>query len=407
LHFATTYAEIRAHKVKVLYPYKMKYWAMEILAASGLRLRRAYKARLWCLVLSITYYVSFLPTLNADAQILTDWMQGLNGEKRLSQLSIPGTHDSGARLDPWYGPGTTKCQRLSIGEQLEIGVRFLDIRCFQSKNEFRIYHGLVDQNLTFSEVIDRCSQFLICHPSECILMSVQEDCGPTFEDTFDSYVAANKSLWWLQANIPKLDEVRGKIVLIRRFEAHSLPKGIDATKWRDNDSFSIYATDANLRVQDNYKIWRLRKKWASITNLYEESRTDDSNCLYINFASGYRPVLFYIPFIAGGYKKINPMIKAYFMPSPSNDPSSIHSVTVLDFANRELCSSIVMANFLKERTSHFTLTEKHDRQASSASDFAVLPHTHRSCFSLFFLLRVCVCPQQQRQKHEPNQDGLK
>ena len=60
---------------------------------------------------------------------LTDWMSAVNDSLKLSAISIPGTHDSGARYDPPLLSGTAKCQDLTIREQLNAGTRFLDIRC--------------------------------------------------------------------------------------------------------------------------------------------------------------------------------------------------------------------------------------------------------------------------------------
>ena len=87
-----------------------------------------------------------------------NWMHSLNDDVSLSQLSIPGTHNSGARYETW--PGTSQCQDLSIDEQLEAGVRFLDIRCCHRNNTFRIYHGMEDQHLSFDDVLDTCISFL-------------------------------------------------------------------------------------------------------------------------------------------------------------------------------------------------------------------------------------------------------
>ncbi|MBN2842929.1 MAG: hypothetical protein JXM68_07555, partial [Sedimentisphaerales bacterium] len=50
-----------------------------------------------------------------------NWMAAQKDISLLSQLSIPGTHDSGARFEPIGG--TAKCQNLTIAEQLAIGVR--------------------------------------------------------------------------------------------------------------------------------------------------------------------------------------------------------------------------------------------------------------------------------------------
>src|SRR5579864_9502172 len=71
----------------------------------------------------------------------SNWMASLDSHLLLSQLSIPGSHDTMALYEPF--PGTTKCQNLSLAEQLMAGVRFLDIRCRHTNNAFAIYHGRV------------------------------------------------------------------------------------------------------------------------------------------------------------------------------------------------------------------------------------------------------------------------
>src|SRR5436190_13544256 len=52
-----------------------------------------------------------LPDSHAASQ---NWMAPLNSGLYVSQLSIPGTHDSGARFEPVSG--TAKCQNLTIAE---------------------------------------------------------------------------------------------------------------------------------------------------------------------------------------------------------------------------------------------------------------------------------------------------
>ena len=168
-------------------------------------------------------------------------MGSLRDDPRLSELSIPGTHDAGARYERLHG--TIQCQTLTIPEQLRAGVRFLDIRCRHVKNTFLIYHGPVYQRLTFDEVQNGCSAFLRENPTECIIMSVKEEYRfsantRAFEDTFDAFVAKEPALWLLTENIPALSQAKGKIVLFRRFISSHTPKGIDASRWPDNQSFT-------------------------------------------------------------------------------------------------------------------------------------------------------------------------
>jgi 1-phosphatidylinositol phosphodiesterase len=143
---------------------------------------------------------------------LNNWMGMLPDQTSISGISIPGTHDSGATKEPISG--TAKCQDLSIADQLNAGVRYLDIRCRHIDNGFAIHHGAIYQNLNFNDVITACLNFLNSHPTETIIMSVKEEHTPsnntrTFEQTFDSYVQQNASKWALENNVPTLGSIRG------------------------------------------------------------------------------------------------------------------------------------------------------------------------------------------------------
>lgn len=53
-----------------------------------------------------------------------NWMSGVADCTPIAQSSIPGSHESCAL----YGGGSTQCQSLTIRQQLDNGVRFLDVR---------------------------------------------------------------------------------------------------------------------------------------------------------------------------------------------------------------------------------------------------------------------------------------
>src|SRR5439155_23215825 len=131
--------------------------------------------------------------------------------------------------------------------------RFVDIRCRHIGDAFAIHHGSIYQNMNFDDVLNACFSFLTSNPGECIIMSVKEEYDPsnntrTFEQTFDAYTAKNPTHWYLGDAVPTLGSVRGKIVLLRRFSAASTPKGIDATNWADNTTFTINNAASQLRV---------------------------------------------------------------------------------------------------------------------------------------------------------------
>jgi 1-phosphatidylinositol phosphodiesterase len=143
------------------------------------------------------------------------------------------------------------------------------------------------------------------------------------EATFDSYLQGiSKGFWYLDNAIPTLKDVRGKIVLLRRFENYT--KGIDANPWQDDATFSIPPDEntksipnGRLKVQDRYNVKSLvplpdvfdvNKKWNAIKDLLDEARDDKSkDNWYINFTSGSSP-LAYPDAIAG---RINHRVSAY------------------------------------------------------------------------------------------------
>ena len=110
----------------------------------------------------------------------------------------------------------------------------------------------------------------------------------TFEQTFDAYTAQHPDRWYLGATIPTLDQVRGKIVLLRRFSATSTPKGIDATVWADNTTFTIDNGSAKVRIQDYYEISDDDSKWTTITNLLTEAKAGSPTVLFLNHTSAYQ-----------------------------------------------------------------------------------------------------------------------
>ncbi|SFD52944.1 1-phosphatidylinositol phosphodiesterase [Chitinophaga sp. CF118] len=272
------------------------------------------------------------------------WMTSLPDNSSIAALSIPGTHDSGSRVEPVSG--TAKCQNLTIAEQLEVGVRFLDIRCRHINDAFAIHHGSIYQNLNFNDVLLACTAFLSSHPKEVIIMSVKEEYDAsgntrTFEQTFDSYVQQYSNKWSLGATVPTLGQVRGKIVLLRRFGATSVPKGIDATNWGDNTTFTINNGNASLKIQDQYVVPDNNVKWNNINALLTEASTQNPNVLYINFASGYKSLIFSIPSITTVSNAINPKITTYF----TANTHGRYGIIPMDFVESGKSSLILNTNF--------------------------------------------------------------
>jgi 1-phosphatidylinositol phosphodiesterase len=246
---------------------------------------------------------------------------------------------------------------MSLQEQLDAGIRFLDIRCRHTGNAFAIHHESVFQGLMFGGgVRDVCINFLKAHPSECIVMSIKEeydatDNTHTFEDIFDSYVAGLERFWYLGDGIPAMKDVRGKIVLLRRFPASRLPKGIDASPWPDHAAFEVRYADVILEIQDYYKVYtilpaNINAKWGAIRNLLDRAKADTSDTWYLNFTSGVSAFAYPNAVAARINPNLSDYIDAYLSDTYSGTNPSMNKLgtLVMDFPDQGLIKLIISAN---------------------------------------------------------------
>lgn len=176
------------------------------------------------------------------------WMSHVDDDKYLDELSIPGTHDSSTcSVDNDTEPQTSlvKCQQDYIPTQLLEGIRYFDIRLGKGDNP-GIDHGMFylrkkDGNfLHLSDVIGYFKTFLNERPSEALIMLASrgndEATDESITTAFAKVMADNPDLFYTSSHVPTLGEVRGKIVLLRRFglagnsvDGHTW--GLDLTEW--------------------------------------------------------------------------------------------------------------------------------------------------------------------------------
>lgn len=178
------------------------------------------------------------------------WMKYVDDNKFLDELSIPGTHDSGTcSVDNDTEPQSSqvKCQQDYIPTQLLEGIRYFDIRLGKGDDP-GIDHGFFyllkkDGNyLHLSDVIGYFKTFLNENLSEALIMLVSrgndEATDESITTAFAKVMADNPNLFYTSSHVPTLGEVRGKIVLLRRFRlagnsASGHTWGLDLTEWDD------------------------------------------------------------------------------------------------------------------------------------------------------------------------------
>lgn len=209
-----------------------------------------------------------------------NWMKKLPDYRRLGKVSMPGTHDTAS----FFGGDITQTQSISITQQLEAGIRFLDIRIKHEKNKFEIYHGIQYQYTTFDKVLDDITSFLKNNPSEVVLMRVSqagEEKGNTrsFNDTYKDYLNKYKNFFaYPNKNYdPMLCQIRGRILLYPTDNIPILQEwGLDY-----NTAFD---------AQDDYHLvsnWDLYSKWEKIRNhLIKANNTKATKKIFLNYLSG-------------------------------------------------------------------------------------------------------------------------
>lgn len=178
------------------------------------------------------------------------WMKYVDDNKFLDELSIPGTHDSGTcSVDNDTEPQSSqvKCQQDYIPTQLLEGIRYFDIRLGKGDDP-GIDHGIFyllkkDGNyLHLSDVIGYFKTFLNENLSEALIMLVSRGNDEATDESLTTALGKvfdeNPDLFYTSSRIPTLGEVRGKIVLLRRFglagnSVSSHTWGLDLTQWDD------------------------------------------------------------------------------------------------------------------------------------------------------------------------------
>ncbi|WVF70752.1 hypothetical protein IAT40_005546 [Kwoniella sp. CBS 6097] len=224
-----------------------------------------------------------------------NFLSRLPDDTPLGDLTLPGTHETCAL----YGYPISQCQQPStpILQQLMDGVRFLDVRLRVVGDELLMYHGPRPQRSTLKILLSVLHDFLFAHPGETVILCIKQE-TPPWHPHFSSilYKAFQPFLdrWWLEERIPFLGEVRGKGILLSRFDrgkdTESNEKGgewdcawpggmgIHPYRWPDSvkEGFEWHCAGTTVRTQDWYRVHtflQIPEKLQAITSHLEPTTT--------------------------------------------------------------------------------------------------------------------------------------
>lgn len=296
---------------------------------------------------------------------LTCWQSMIPGSTPLSLINIPGSHDSSTQfvtLSPF-----SRCQNKSIDQQLETGIRFLDIRLELNGSEFNAVHGIADCRtskrkksplLRFEDTFDKCLNFLRKHPTEAIIISLKMERGNNGENFFvsfyDRFIEPYFSSWFLKNRIPLLNECRGKLVLMRRCDLGKADKrftdentGINFTKMIQQNSTDIHspllclfemldgspATESAV-IQDRFML-NPKAKWKQAAKAGLDSAEPNEKKVFIHYMS--TAGVPFIPYFNSNY--VNSKFINYKLIN-----KKAYGWVVLDFLTKDLTSKIIESN---------------------------------------------------------------
>ena len=248
--------------------------------------------------------LGFTGALNqkSNSKQYANWMSTLDDAALLRNINMPGSHDTMALRS--IGDLAGQCQSLSLEDQLNLGVRFLDIRLKEDNNKLKAVHGIVDQRASFESITKVVESFIEKNPTEMIIMSVKDEAAASnstisFEESLKSYLTSD--IYYLNNVLPlSLGQVRGKVVLLSRYRDATI--GVPAfSGWKDSCSFTL---PNDIYVQDTFKITSKEQKQEEIIKCFNEP----GHALKINFLSAYRTDGFPPSYAPSAANDINPWI---------------------------------------------------------------------------------------------------
>ena len=313
-------------------------------------------------------------------ETLTNWMSSLDQTKLISAITIPGTHDSGT----WTVTGNAQCQTLDVRQQLDMGIRFIDVRVQlpwlppspfnppDDPQDLPIYHGSADMGLLFrKDILLPCKSFLAQNPTETVIMMVSRNfmLGEAGFEKFTHTAAAreaefvkrmgvllNDPVVRQNSTIPTVGNATKSIVLITRYKGGP---GIILQSGQPDDGYgTVTENGITYQIQDVYgygfpdgindpkRREKVDKKW-SFVDMFLNSALAAGNskqidAWWINFtsASGPPTIMNPIDFAkgVGGQSGINQRTYNYLI----SNPKGYYGTVLMDFPEFPEAGDLIM-----------------------------------------------------------------
>jgi hypothetical protein len=200
------------------------------------------------------------------------WWQNWTDDTLLVRMPIFGTHQSATYTINNVISLFAKSQKHAVIEQLNRGVRALDVRLKLNKRDGKLYafHDFVDLNMSWAKLWNGIESWLRSFPREGLLLFIRD------EDYKDHYGVTEKALLEVDSAIRakrfvlnndefdltdnlRVGDLRGKVFLVNHASSRSLP-------WADNRNFVI----GRVNVSDRYEMADRQEKLGICCDFYKD-----------------------------------------------------------------------------------------------------------------------------------------
>jgi uncharacterized protein (TIGR02145 family) len=232
----------------------------------------------------------------------TSWMANIDDSRYLYEFTIPGTHDCAAdehtsQVSAIPDP-IVVCQDFYISNQMNLGIRWFDVRLRLNDGNLLSYHGPYYLHKNFNDLLQAALDFLQAHPTETIIFMIKQENSTASDDVFGQKVldylhgkSPDLSKFYTGlVNFPMMGDVRGKIVIFSRYKVDNgnIFSGI-YVNWDDNTKGeNVDNCGYPLWVQDHYSMVTvpMDTKCDEIKSGIGFAQNAHNNRLYLNFTSG-------------------------------------------------------------------------------------------------------------------------
>lgn len=276
---------------------------------------------------------------------LSSWMSMIEDDTLLTELVIPGSHDSGTK-----GMNlVAETQDKTYLEQLERGFRYFDTRVMYTGGEFYMYHS-VKGEMKYSQVLADVKTFLDENPTETVILDFQWTEGGNDKGIFDMLeeklsdklinVEGESALEFVKALT--LGEARGKCLIFVGQDESNLDRPYQIARDKDSEEREGSALRSYYNVSYN----------RSSSQKYIEKYIPEYIEMFKNSKGGMfvlqGQLTYMLTSIRDGEAKHDPNMNAYVKGLYESNDLQYINIIMRDFVNCEKASYILNLNVAKK-----------------------------------------------------------